>query len=217
MELFVLPNENYAYVYLQIMAMTAGGIDTVSHLLPFLLYSLAKNPEIQEKVRDEADHILSGKRSKSIDFADLPLLEYTGYCIKESLRVYPPFPNIPRCTNAPLEIDGKWIPSGVNVNIHIWLTHHNPEIWTNPFQFDPSRFSPENSKDRDPYAFIPFGAGPRQCIANQFTMTEAKIFTARVLHEFEISIDPNYELQYDISVTNILRGKLPLRFQSRVH
>ena len=198
------------------MAFIAGGIDTVAILLPFLLYSLAKNPDIQEKAREEADIILNVKDTKTVNSNDLHLLEYTGYCIKEALRMYPPFPAMPRCTDAPIEIDGKWVPSGVEVVINIWLTHYNSEIWTDPFTFDPLRFAPENSKDRDPYAFLPFGVGPRQCIGKQFSMNEVKIFIARVLHEYDISIDPSYELRYDLSITHVLRGNMPLKFKSRV-
>lgn len=82
--------------------------------------------------------------------------------------------------------DGYLIPKGANVSIGILLLHHDPEVWSDPEKFDPERFSPERSKNRHPYAYLPFSAGPRNCIGQKFAMIEFKIILATVLRKWRV-------------------------------
>lgn len=91
--------------------------------------------------------------------------------IKESLRLYPSAPFIGRVLEEDLMTkEGYLLPKGVIVNIHIYDIHRNPKYWPEPDKFDPERFLPENCVNRHPYAFVPFSAGPRNCIGNDIIL-----------------------------------------------
>ncbi|XP_002741529.1 leukotriene-B4 omega-hydroxylase 3-like [Saccoglossus kowalevskii] len=166
------------------------GHDTTASGISWCLYNLARYPEYQQKCREEIDELVEGKDNKEIEWEDLHCLNYTTMFIKESLRFHPPVSNISRRTTTPLHFpDGKVLPAGFSVAIFILGVHHNPHVWDDPEVFDPMRFSSENSKNRTPYAFIPFAAGPRNCIGQNFAMNELKVVISRILHRFELSID----------------------------
>ncbi|XP_063683456.1 cytochrome P450 4F4-like [Bolinopsis microptera] len=82
--------------------------------------------------------------------------------------------------------DGQRLPKGTNVGILIDALHRVEEFWDEPNEFRPERFSPENSKNRDPYSYIPFSAGNRNCIGQNFAITELKMAVAKLIYNFEV-------------------------------
>ncbi|XP_053441883.1 cytochrome P450 4F2-like [Nycticebus coucang] len=167
-----------------------GGHDTTSSGLSWVLYNLARHPEYQERCRKEVQEILRDRESEEIEWEDLAQLPFLTMCIKESLRLHPPVPVICRCCTEDIELpDGRVIPRGVICLISIFATHHNPAVWPDPEIYDPSRFDPENIKERSPLAFIPFSAGPRNCIGQIFAMTEIKVVLALTLLRFRVLCD----------------------------
>lgn len=88
-------------------------------------------------------------------------METMTQCIKESMRMYPPVPLISRMLTEDWVMDGKVIPAGTSATLNIHAVHNNADIWPDPNQFIPDRFSKENSADRDPFFFTPFAAGSR--------------------------------------------------------
>ena len=83
---------------------------------------------------------------------------------------------------------GYEIPAGVSVALLIYGMHHNPSVYPEPETFKPERFLPENSKGRHPFAFIPFSAGPRNCIGQKYALLEIKIVMANLLRRFQFSV-----------------------------
>ncbi|XP_074122120.1 cytochrome P450 4B1-like isoform X2 [Sminthopsis crassicaudata] len=166
------------------------GHDTTSSAISWFLYCISLHPEHQQQCREEVQDILGNR--DTVQWEDLGKMTYLTMCIKESFRLYPPVPQIYRQLNKPVTfMDGKSLPEGSLVSLHIYALHRNPAVWDKPEVFDPQRFSPENSSTRHPYAFMPFSAGPRNCIGQQFAMMEVKAVTALCLLHFEFSPEPS--------------------------
>ncbi|XP_078593025.1 cytochrome P450 4B1-like [Branchiostoma floridae x Branchiostoma japonicum] len=183
------------------------GHDTTASGLAWTLYCLARHPGHQEKCRKEAQEVLQGRTEVTWDL--LPSLKYITMCVKEALRLFPPVPMIFRQLESPLTFpDGRTLPKGSRVGISTNTLHHNPHVWENPMEFDPLRFSTENSKGRHPFAFIPFAAGPRNCIGQHFAMNELKTAVALILQRFRLT--PDDTIPEPIPVPKlIMRAKKP--------
>ncbi|XP_040594560.1 cytochrome P450 4F4 isoform X3 [Mesocricetus auratus] len=166
------------------------GHDTTASGLSWILYNLARHPEYQERCRQEVWELLRDREPQEIEWDDLAQLPFLTMCIKESLRLHPPVTVISRCCTQDIGLpDGRVIPKGVVCIINIFATHHNPTVWPDPEVYDPFRFDPENVKDRSPLAFIPFSAGPRNCIGQTFAMNEMKVALALTLLRFRVLPD----------------------------
>ncbi|NP_001009743.1 prostaglandin E2 omega-hydroxylase CYP4F21 precursor [Ovis aries] len=166
------------------------GHDTTASGLSWILYNLAKHPEYQERCRQEVQELLRDRESKEIEWDNLAQLPFLTMCIKESLRLHPPVTIISRCCTQDIVLPNGWvIPKGVICIIDIFGTHHNQSVWPDPEVYDPFRFDQENIKGRSPLAFIPFSAGPRNCIGQTFAMTEMKVVLALTLLRFRFLPD----------------------------
>uniref|UniRef100_A0A6J0UR62 Cytochrome P450 4A6-like n=1 Tax=Pogona vitticeps TaxID=103695 RepID=A0A6J0UR62_9SAUR len=166
------------------------GHDTTASGISWILYALAQNPEHQQRCREEIKETLGDRDTFQWD--DLGKIPYTTMCIKESLRLYPPVPGVSRQLSKPITFcDGRTLPEGTLVAINIYCIHRNPSIWPDPEVFDPTRFSSEKSSQKHSHAFVPFAAGPRNCIGQQFAMNEMKVAVAQTLLRFEVLPDPS--------------------------
>ncbi|XP_003813618.1 cytochrome P450 4F2 [Pan paniscus] len=166
------------------------GHDTTASGLSWVLYHLAKHPEYQERCRQEVQELLKDREPKEIEWDDLAHLPFLTMCMKESLRLHPPVPVISRHVTQDIVLpDGRVIPKGIICLISVFGTHHNPAVWPDPEVYDPFRFDPENIKERSPLAFIPFSAGPRNCIGQTFAMAEMKVVLALTLLRFRVLPD----------------------------
>ncbi|KAK8719096.1 hypothetical protein OTU49_014243 [Cherax quadricarinatus] len=117
---------------------------------------------------------------------DLREMKYTENCIKEALRLFPSVPFLGRDLKEEVVIDNYRIPAGTTVMVVIYCLHRDPAQFPNPEVFDPDRFLPENVSKRHPYAYIPFSAGPRNCIGQKFALMEEKILLSNILRKFRV-------------------------------
>lgn len=172
------------------------GHDTTSSGLSWVLFNLAKYPEYQEKCREEIQEVMKGRELEELEWDDLSQLPFTTMCIKESLRQFPPVTLISRrCTEDIKLPDGRIVPKGIICLVSIYGTHHNPTVWPDSNVYNPYRFDPDNPQQRSPLAYVPFSAGPRNCIGQSFAMAEMRVVVALTLLRFRLSVDRTHKVR----------------------
>ncbi|XP_073826736.1 probable cytochrome P450 4ac1 [Musca autumnalis] len=159
------------------------GYDTTSTCLIFTILNLALHPEVQKKCREEIADI--GDFS-SLTVFDFNKLEHLECVLKETLRLYPSVPFIARNCTSETHINGLILPKNSQINVHVYDIMRDPRHFPNPTEFQPERFTPENSVNRHPFAFVPFSAGSRNCIGQKFAILEMKAMLVALLSNFEI-------------------------------
>lgn len=172
--------------------MFVAGHETSANALAWTWYLLAQHPEVVDKARKELDTILGNRKP---GFEDLPKLEYLTQVIEESMRLYPPAWITDRISVKEDEFKGIKIPKGAVVVTYFYGTHHSPELWEDPEIFNPDRFHRENKKQHQPFAYVPFGGGPRLCIGNNFAIMEMQLVLATMLRRYDFTLTPGQEVK----------------------
>ncbi|CDY12618.1 BnaA02g12860D [Brassica napus] len=165
------------------------GHETTSLLLTWTLMLLAHNPTWQEKVRHEVRQVCGQDGIPSVE--QLSSLTSLNKVINESLRLYPPATLLPRMAFEDIKLGDLIIPKGLSIWIPVLAIHHSKELWgEDATEFNPERFSSRNfASSRH---FMPFAAGPRNCIGQNFAMMEAKLILAMLVSKFSFTISENY-------------------------
>lgn len=180
------------------------GHDTSATATCFTLYAIAQNPKIQDKVYEELCEVLGKDPKTEITLSQINDLKYMDIVVKEALRVYQPVPLIERNIDQDWVLDGITVPKNTTVAIFLYGMSHDPEVFPEPDKFDPDRFLPENMSSRHNYAYIPFSAGPRNCIGQRYAMYELKACVAKFLLKFRVTEDPNFTM--DIGTCSVLKS-----------
>lgn len=167
----------------ELLTFLIAGHETSALGITWTLHLLAHHPEIQKKLHEEVQKI---NGIEDIDLMNFSNLSYTQKVIKESLRYYPPIWNIVRRATKEDEIGGYHIPSGKQLMLNIQLIHKNQNYWENPEIFDPERFSKSSNELKHKFQYIPFGAGSRFCIGNNFAIYEMIVLLVQFVRKFEI-------------------------------
>jgi cytochrome P450 len=168
----------------QVLIFLLAGHDTTAIALTFALHLLGHHREVQARVREEVADVV-GDRTPGA--ADVERLAYTTMVLKEAMRLYPPAWAVGRRADGGDEIGGYALPERADVMVSPWVTHRHPEFWDAPERFDPERFTPEAEAERHRHAYFPFGAGPRACIGQYFSMLEAAILLAVIVRDHDLT------------------------------
>jgi cytochrome P450 len=148
---------------------------------------------------------------------DLDAMNYTDRVIQESLRMYPPAWSLfVRQALEPFTIGDHTFKEGQLIYISPWVVHHDERWWEDPYTFDPSRFLGDWKADRPSYAFMPFGGGPRVCLASHMAEMEAETILATIVKHFKIELsEPDQEVPVDPLFTVQPKGGMHLRVRKR--
>nr|XP_003221648.2 PREDICTED: cytochrome P450 4V2 [Anolis carolinensis] len=173
------------------------GHDTTAAAMNWVIYLLGSYPEVQRNVHKELDEVF-GDSDRPITMDDLKQLRYLESVIKESLRLFPSVPLFARTFTEEVHIKGFKIPQGTDCIIVPYALHRDPDVFPEPEEFRPERFFPENSNGRNPYAYVPFSAGPRNCIGQRFAQIEEKTILATILRRFQIETKQKRDELYPV-------------------
>lgn len=186
----------------EVTTMFMAGHETTAQTLGWIMYHLAKEKEMYQKVKHEGLTTLN-KRLPTLE--DLPQLAYTKQVIQEALRCYPPIWALVRKPLSDTDIIGIKVPAMSNVLINIYGIHHHPGFWETPDAFNPAHFNAEAIQQRPQFAYIPFGGGPRFCIGSNFATMVMQVVVSRLSQSFEFGIAADYVPMVEPNIT--LRAK----------
>jgi cytochrome P450 len=180
-----------------------AGHDTTATALTYSLWILGHHPDVQDRVAAEAAEI--GDRELTPE--DVPRLGYTVQVLREALRLQPPAAGVARLAVRDMAVGGYRVEAGSLMAVGIYALHRDPALWDRPLVFDPDRFSPEASKGRDRWQFVPFIAGPRSCIGEHFATLETTLALGTIVRSLEIrSVDQDFPVA--VPFTTVAEGPI---------
>lgn len=196
----------------QLATLIIGGHETTANLLSFVLYRLALDKRVTDKLYDELDHELGGRRP---GFEDVRKLVYMRQVLQETMRLYPPAWTILRETVEPITVLGVTVPAGSSLIISPYVMHRNPAWYDDPEQFIPERFADDQPHTWPQFAYIPFGGGSRTCIGNTFAKMEATLILAVILQKRHVQLQKDVAVDPEPSVSLRVRGGLTMKMTVR--
>ena len=182
----------------EVMTLYLAGHETTSHALTWTFFLLSRYPGVDEVLGDEARAFFS---RGAFSFERLEELQKTEAILRESMRIFPPVWGFSRLAKASDLIDGFNIPKGAMVFVSPWVLHRNPHLYPNPEGFEPERFAGELMHTLPKCAYMPFGAGARQCIGAAFAMMEAKVVLATLAQRYRFFLEMGHRVQGDAVIT----------------
>ncbi|XP_063918412.1 cytochrome P450 6k1-like [Zophobas morio] len=168
----------------QAISFFTAGNDTTSVTVAFILYELALQPNIQDRLRREIREAF--EKYGDFTYEAINEMKYLDMVFSETLRKYPlaTFLNRKSATKYTFEETGFTVDEGVAILVPVAALHYDPKYFPNPENFDPERFSNENKHKIVPYTYLPFGDGPRNCIGQRFGTLVGKVALSYCLKDF---------------------------------
>jgi len=186
--------------------------DTTTSSISSTVHFLGTHPEWQDKIRADIMAI-KAKTGGALTYETLGDMETMELVFKESLRLIPPVPSMPRRAVKDFVFMNHRIPAGSHVGINQMVSHRLADIWPDPERFDPLRFTAENSKGRHKYAWVPFGGGGHMCLGLHFAYMQVKSFFFHLLAENRIVLSDSYRGEFAMFPIPKPKDGLPLRIE----
>lgn len=196
----------------QSLTFLGAGHETTATAMAWFWHLMSQNPDARDRMLDEIDTILQGRIPNSDDVDSLP---WTKACFSEAMRIHPPVYLSMRRATADDDLNGRYIKRGTVVVVLTHRLHRNPDVWSDPERFDPTRFLPGAGADRPKAAYVPFGGGRRICIGSQFALMEGTLIATRTSQRFVLDAVPGHRVVEEGFTTLRPKGGLPMVIRRR--
>ena len=203
----------------QLLLLFFAGMDTSSAILSVLMYCLAKNPDVQEKLFDEINDALTQSADGELDYNTIQTLPYMDMVINEALRFFPLGDHERKCVKE-YTVPGTnfTVPKGMMVQVPATGIMTDDKYFPNPEQFNPENFSKENKEKRHPYAFMAFGIGPRNCIGSRMALFNLKSGLVHLVSDYKVLTCPKTPEKLIVAPTSVntdVEGGIWVKFERR--
>jgi cytochrome P450 len=182
----------------QALTFLFAGHETTASSLAWLWYLVGKHPDVEEALYAEVDTVLGGRTPTIADVPHLPCIERV---VRETLRLYPSVYTMGREASADCELGGYRISRGTTLIMSQWLLHRDERFYDRPLDFLPDRWTADLMRRHEPFAWFPFGAGPRVCIGNTFALLEMVLVVATIASRWRLRLEPGQRIEPQPSVT----------------
>ncbi|MCI4061459.1 cytochrome P450 [Micromonospora sp. R77] len=201
-----------AQILNEFLTFLTAGSETTPSAMAWCCYLLARHPDVQEQLREKVTGLDVVAEGTAQALHRVPLLQAV---VKESLRLYPPVWFLGRRTLAPTTLGGYALPTGSQVFYSVYTIQRDPAIYDDPDEFKPGRWL-DGGKKYPRTAFLPFGAGVRNCIGEHFAWIETSITLVNVLQRYHLSLLPGQQVRPATMGSLVPAGDLPMRLESVV-
>ena len=198
----------------EVMTLMFAGHDTTTSTISFMFYELAHHPQIVARLLAEQDALLADGRPSASQLMSGELVELE-LVLDETLRKYPPAWVGPRRAVEAFEFQGHTVPERAFVNYSSWVSHHLPDVFADPEEFRPERFTPDARAALAKGAYVPFGGGSRTCIGMRFGQLELRAIATLILSRCTLSLPDDFCLSIRQMPTISPRDGLPMVVQAR--
>ena len=181
----------------ELMTLIVAGFETSANTLNWVWYLIAKNPDVEAKLIDEAQRLVPNVSAISAE--NLGAMEYTQMVLEEALRLYPPVWLFTRRSHEEDELEHFDVPAGTDIYLSPFVLHRTEHYWPEPDRFDPARFAPTDKPKKDrPY--FPFSLGPRRCLGEFFSFLEMKVHLGLLLPRFHMSLVDDVQPELELAI-----------------
>ncbi|KAG0232662.1 hypothetical protein BGW41_001752 [Actinomortierella wolfii] len=216
LEHFISAQETPDRKYLRDMLMNfmVAGRDTTASLLTWTFWHLGQHPDVVERMREEIDRVVG---DKAPDFENIKHLKYMKQVVNEVLRLCPPVPfNVRQSVEEDVLPDGHYVPPRTMVGYMAYVTHRMKELWgEDAEEFNPDRWGPARIHEIRPFMFVPFHAGPRICLGQNFAYTEAMTTLSRLLPRYDIKLIEGFKPQQYADIVLFSRNGMKVHLVPR--
>lgn len=208
-----------------ILDIFAAGTDTSAVTIEWALAELINNPTILRKARDEIDMVVG--KDRLVEESDIPNLPYLQAIVKETLRIHPTGPMIPRESTEDCKIMGYDIPAGTRLFVNVWALGRDPNYWKEPLVFRPERFIMTSTTEKGTatdfrgqhFHFLPFGTGRRMCVGASLALQIIQPMLATMIQcfDFEVGGDGTVDMEEAPGLTLPRAHPLKCKMVARFH
>ncbi len=202
----VLGGMTDAQVRDEAMTIFLAGHETTANALTWMWYLVSGAADVESRLHEELDRVLNGRLPT---VADIPSLAFVERIVTESMRLYPPAWIVGRRALERYAIGPYVAPARSLVLVSPWVVHRDARWFPDPERFDPDRWTPAFKVAMPPFAYFPFGGGPRRCIGESFAWMELVLVAATIAQRWRLRLVPGFQPEPEALVT--LRTKRGMR------